>query len=421
MTAATSKELTIRLPKPHSKQADIVASNAKRVVINAGRRAGKTTLAARVSVKKMLAGRRILLASTTQDQADAFWDKCKEWLAEVIAAGIVEKNEQRRILTFAHSGGRIKVKTASDADSLRGDYADFLVLDECALLAPDAWDKVGAPMLLDNDGDAWFISTPQRRNWFHGLYQKALSDETGRWRAWHFTSFDNPHLSRPALDEITRDLTHEAYRQEILAEFLEGEGSVFRNINACLTALPDVHPDKHLNHHIAIGVDWGQVNDYTVLSAVCRDCHCEVAFDRFNKIEWAYQRAKLRAMAEKWRVVDILAEKNAMGPMIEALQDEGLPVRGFLTTAASKGPLIQSLALAFERTECRWLSVPVATGELESYEIKLSQQTGRASYGAPEGQHDDTVIARALAWHAISGSGAIELADSRTINAFGWR
>src|SRR5207342_2219131 len=104
-------------------------------------------------------GRRVLLASTTQDQADAFWDKCKEWLYQVTEAGVVEKNEQRRILLCPSTGGRIKVKTASDADTLRGDHADFLVLDECALLAPDAWDKVGAPMLLDNDGDAWFIST----------------------------------------------------------------------------------------------------------------------------------------------------------------------------------------------------------------------------------------------------------------------
>ena len=74
-----------------------------------GRRAGKTTLAARVSVKKMLEGRRVLLASTTQDQADAFWDKVKAWLYEVTEFGVIEKNEQRRIMLMpqqwrAHQG-----------------------------------------------------------------------------------------------------------------------------------------------------------------------------------------------------------------------------------------------------------------------------------------------------------------------------
>ena len=386
------------------KQAAIAKTKAKRVVINAGRRAGKTTLAARVSVKKMLEGRRVLLASTTQDQADAFWDKVKAWLYEVTEFGVIEKNEQRRIMLMPNNGGRIKVKTASDADTLRGDHADFLVLDECAYLAPDAWGKVGAPMLLDNNGDAWFISTPRRRNWFHDLYQKAKSDETGRWQAWHFTSLDNPHLSREALDEIAGDLTDEAYREEILAEFLEGEGSVFRNIAANLTALPGASPADHSGHRLVMGVDWAMKGDFTCLSVVCTECRLEVALDRFNKIQWSFQRARLDALARRWGVQHIEAEENSIGsPNIEALQREGLPVIPFTTTAASKPPLIQSLMLAFERSECRWLDVPAATAELHAFESKVAANTQRVSYAAPEGLHDDTVIARALAWRAVVG------------------
>lgn len=398
-----ARELTIRLPKPHMKQAEIMQSSSKRIVVNAARRAGKTTIAAMVSVRKMLEGKRVLLASTTQDQADAFWEKCKTWLVEVVDAGVVTKNEQRRILEVGQ--GRIRVKTASDADTLRGDHADFLVLDECALLAPDAWDKVGAPMLLDNDGDAWFISTPRRRNWFHDLYQKAVADTSGRWQAWHFTSYDNPHLSKAALDEITSDLTDEAYRQEILAEFLEGEGSVFRNIIANLTAPMNAQPQDHAGHRIVMGVDWAQKNDFTVLSLVCNECRCEVALDRFNKIDWAFQRLRLQVLAKGWNVAHIEAEENSIGsPNIEALQREGLPVIPFTTTAASKPPLIQSLALAFERAECRWLDVPAATAELHAFESKVAANTQRISYAAPEGLHDDTVVARALAWRAITST-----------------
>jgi hypothetical protein len=33
--------------------------------------------------------------------------------------------------------------------------------------------------------------------------------------------------------------------------------------------------------------------------------------------------------------------------------------------------------------------------------------TGRSQYSAPEGMHDDTVIARALAWKAASESVAV--------------
>jgi hypothetical protein len=386
------------LPTLHPKQAEIKAHPAKRVVICAGRRGGKTTLAAIVAVEKAREGRRVLLSSTTQEQADSFWDKCKDWLAADIARGRITKNETRRILGFP-GGGRIKVKTAWDADSLRGDHADFLVLDECALLAPDAWDKVGAPMLLDNDGDAWFISTPRRRNWFFHLYQRAVADGE-RWAAWHFTSFDNPHLSPAGLAEIAGDLTDEAYRQEIMAEFLEGEGSVFRNIAANMTAAPD-EPGQHQGHDLYMGVDWGQKNDYTALSVVCDNCRREVALDRFNKIDWTHQSERVTTLAARWGVRQVTAEENSMGgPLVQALRDRGVPVIAFTMTASSKPPLIRGLALALERRDFAWLDHPVATAELEAYEAKVNAVTGHTTYSAPEGLHDDTVIARALALRA---------------------
>ena len=84
-----------------------------------------------------------------------------------------------------------------------------------------------------------------------------------------------------------------------------------------------------------------------------------------------------------------------------------ITVEGFTLTATSKPPLIESLALCFEKVECQFQSDPVWTGELEAYEIKLSPQTGRSTYSAPSGLNDDTVIARALAWRAATHSGNV--------------
>ncbi len=398
-------ELTIDLPKPHVKQAAFRHSAAKRKVIVAGRRGGKTTGVAMVAVEALLAGRRVLEAAPTQEQTAAFWDLCKGYLAELITAGIAYKNESRHILELP-GGARIRTKTAWDADSLRGDYADLLILDEFADMDPSAWDLVGAPMLLDNDGDAVFIGTPKRKNHFHNMYTRAIGDQTGRWEAWHFTSHDNPHLSEPALMEITADMTTDAYRQEILAEFLENQGAIFRNIGACCTLEPST-PAEHEGHELVIGLDWGKVEDYTVASVGCRDCRCEVALDRFHGIPYTLQRQRIVALAEQWRVYDILAESNAMGePIIDEMQYDGLPVRGFQTTAASKPPLIENIALCLEREEVHFLADPVARAELEAYEMRISANTGRPSYSAPEGVHDDTVIARALMCNALQLRGS---------------
>lgn len=347
-------------------------------------------------------GKRVLQAAPTQDQTDTFWTFVTKTYAEPIARGWVYKNETRRILEFPN-GGRIRTKTAHDADTLRGDHADLLILEEYSLMDPTAWTEVGAPMLLDNDGDAVFIFTPKRKNHAYQTYLRAKSDETGRWGLWHFTSHDNPHLSPAALAEITQDMTEDGYKQEILAEFLESEGAVFRNIAANLTAPVDATPEQHNGHLLVMGADWGKQEDRTALSVVCRDCRQEVALDFFSQIDYTLQRGRLRAIYDRWAVRWLVAESNAMGePIIEQLRLEGVNVEPFQTTATSKPPLIESLALAFERTECRWLDLPIPTTELEAYERKVSVTTNRPAYSAPSGMHDDTVMARALAWHAVT-------------------
>ena len=393
-------ELAIRLKKPHDKQIAFMRSKAKRKVVCAGRRGGKTTGMATLAVEAALRGRKVLEAAPTADQTGTFWRECKRSLSEAIAAGKCYKNDSERILELP-TGGRIRTKTAWDADTLRGDYADLLILDEYSIMSPDAWEEVGAPMLLDNDGDAVFVFTPKRKNHAHNLYVRAVGDDTGRWESFHFTSHDNPYLSIKALAEITQDMTEEAYKQEILAEFLENEGAVFRNILACMRAQP-ITPEQHAGHRLIAGLDWGKQQDFTAISIGCMDCHVEVARDRFNQIDYHFQRNRLKVLYDIWRPSSILAESNSIGePNIEELQREGLPVYPFQTTASSKPPLIENMALAMERTEWQFQEDRIWTAELEAYERKVSPTTGRSAYSAPDGIHDDTVVARALmVWQA---------------------
>ncbi len=78
-----------------------------------------------------------------------------------------------------------------------------------------------------------------------------------------------------------------------------------------------------------------------------------------------------------------------------------MPVVPFQTTASTKPPLIENLALALERTEWQFQSDAIWTAELEAYERTVSPATGAAAI-APAGPHDDTVIARALMLWASS-------------------
>lgn len=407
-------EVNIYLPVPHERQAEFMDSPATRKIICAGRRGGKTYGIARYAVKRALEGRRVLEAAPTADQTQAFWEACNHFLAEAIKAGVIYRNRSLKLLEFPN-GGRIRCKTAWDADTLRGDWADLLILDEYSIMSPSTWDEVGAPMLADNGGEAVFIFTPKRKNHAYILYKRAEVNESGNWAAFHFTSHANPHLNHEALRELAEDMTEAAYRQEILAEFLDSEGLVFRNIKANLVSSRD-DPAKHAGHRLVAGVDWGKMNDYTVISVGCADCKREVDTDRFNKIEWGFQLARLQAMLSKWgglEAVKVLPERNSIGgPLIDALVGSGVLVLqgpdgllGFNTTAQTKGPLIESLSLSLEREEFKLINDTVFTTELEMYEGELSRATGRMKYSAPEGFHDDTVIARALMLWAANMSG----------------
>lgn len=394
-------DITVRMPRPHAEQIAFLRSPAKRRVIVAGRRGGKTTGCAIYAVEQALAGRRVLEAAPTATQTDAFWAAVKRYCQPLLSAKLVTKNETDRALVFWH-GGYIRCKTAWDADTLRGDYADVLILDEYSLMDPSAWDEVGAPMLLDNGGTAVFIFTPKRRNHAYRLWVRAMTQDTERWAAWQFTSHDNPHLNAAALADISEDMTENAYRQEIMAEFLESEGAVFHNLDRVLTANLR-GPQLHANHTVIAGIDWGKSQDYTAISVFCKTCHEELHLARFNRLEYPYQQERIRTIWGTWFVKVGWAESNAMGaPIIDALRRAGLSIEAFATTAQTKPPLIESLALAFEREEARWLPDAIGRTELEAYESSLSPKTGRVAYSAPDGVHDDTVIARALAWHGAN-------------------
>lgn len=181
------------------------------------------------AVEHFLKGRRVLYAAPTADQLARFWKTVIDALQEPIDAGVFYKNETEHIIERKGTEQRIRAKTAWNADTLRGDYADVLILDEYQLMNEDAWGVVGAPMLLDNNGDAVFIYTPpslrsagitKAHDPQHAakLFKRAAGDTSGRWAAFHFTSHDNPHISREALADITQDMTRLAYRQEIEAE-----------------------------------------------------------------------------------------------------------------------------------------------------------------------------------------------------------
>ena len=228
---------TVRLPEPHPMQEAFIRSAAKRKVVRAGRRGGKTVGVAILACEQFVHGKRVLYTAPTVEQLETFWREAVRALGPLIDAGVYKKNETEHYIEKPGTENRLKAKTAWSADSMRGDYASILILDEWQLCNESAWTEVGAPMLLDTDGDAIFIYTPpslrssgisKAHDPLHAakMFKMAQAEQqeaqragrVPRWEVFHFTSHQNPYISEVALGELVQDMSRESYRREIEAE-----------------------------------------------------------------------------------------------------------------------------------------------------------------------------------------------------------
>lgn len=301
------------------------------------------------------------------------------------------------------NGGIIEIRSTHNPDNLRGAGLDYAVLDEAAYMHPDVWAEVVRPMLLESKGGALFLSTPRGQNWFWHLYNLGQDSNEPDWQSFRFASSVNPLVAYEELQAIQRTTSERTFREEYLAEFIEDSGAVFRGVRqAAIAPLGAYH--KH-EHRYIMGVDWGKEHDYTVLVVVDSTTRQMVAIDRFNKIDYSFQRERLKVLADKWHPAVIWAEANSIGtPIIENLRNDGLPMRPFMTTSKSKAPLIEALSLAIERQEFALLPDETLLAELASYQLERLVGGGYR-YNAPAGLHDDSVIATALAWHGCRHGG----------------
>jgi hypothetical protein len=379
----------------HLSQLKMMNSNARFRVAACGRRFGKTTFGKAAIVAEAMEGHYCWWLSPTYPMASQVWRDLKA-LCHSIDGLTISETERR--MDFPN-GGSIAIRSTFYPDHLRGAGLDFAVLDEAAFMEPNVWPEVVRPMLLERRGNALFLSSPNGLNWFWDIYQQGLVKPRRTWHSFHFTSYDNPLISREELDQIRASTPERIFREEYLAEFVGDSGQVFRGIREAATAPANVQPVSGKRY--SAGLDWGREPDYTAIVVIDADTRQMVALDRFNQISWSLQRGRLQAICDLWKPTVIWAEENSIGaPNIELLQRESLPVRPFKTTAQSKSPLIESLALAIARGQLALLPDETLLGELAAYRMERLPGGGYR-YSAPSSAHDDTVIAAALAWHGI--------------------
>ena len=208
-------------------QQNVFKDTTRFKVIAAGRRCGKSRLSA---VTLLIEGLNcpenssvMYVAPTLGMARTIMWDLLNDLGRPVIKSSHINNLE----ITLVN-GRKILIRGADSPDNLRGVSLSYLVMDECAFIKAEIWEKVLRAALSDKKGRAMFISTPSGRNHFYDWYQLGQSGEDEEWKSWHFTTADNETIDPKEIEAAKRTLSSFAFNQEYMSSFNNAGAGLFK-------------------------------------------------------------------------------------------------------------------------------------------------------------------------------------------------
>jgi hypothetical protein len=389
--------IDIVLPRPHPGQRKILKERRRFNVVCCGRRFGKTVLGGNIAIPAALEGHPVGWFAPTYKYLTEVWSDFLRILRPVIARS---NGQERRIELI--TGGVVEFWSLEDPDSGRSRKYRRVIIDEAAKVKnlEACWNEAIRPTLTDLRGEADFLSTPKGHDYFWKAYTWGESADHPDWACWKMPTRSNPYIEPDEVDAAREQLPERVYSQEYLADFIEDSGGVFRKVNDAIdfgrrVAEPPTPRSAH-----SLGVDLARVQDFTVLT-VLDGSGRQVYHDRFNQISWERQIAAILEVARHYNA-QVWMDSTGLGdPLFEAVRRTWGKVAGYQFTNASKEALIDNLAMGIEHGRFRLMDVPDQSNELMAYEYELTPSRN-VRMNAPEGMHDDCVIALALAAWGLS-------------------
>lgn len=220
----------------HAHQLEIYESPARFKAVAAGRRFGKSFLAAALllvmgaqntktrsdgSVISLEGEEVYYIAPTFSQGKRIMWGELRRMGSSLIKQCWEQTGEIELV-----NGRRISIKGADNPDSLRGIGLSYVVLDEYADMKESVWEEIIQPCLGRAEGGALFIGTPKGKNHFFTLWSEAAGQDD--WAQFSYKSNQNPHLLQTEIERMASRMSADKFRQEMEATFESGGGAVLR-------------------------------------------------------------------------------------------------------------------------------------------------------------------------------------------------
>jgi len=385
---------------PHVGQQEILKSQARDITICAGRRWGKSAVCGYIALKMLLEdNKKIWIVAPTYELAQKVFEYLVKWFLKVAPSQSqnISYRPFPRIKTAR--GSLIQCKSTENPTGLLGEELDLVIVDEAARVSKRVYESHIFPTTTSRQGRTLFISTPFGQNWFYEKFLENKRTEDGQ--SFQFKTLDNPYFLKDEWERAKQKLPEQVFNQEYQSSFLPDAAAVFRGIEEIVK--DDCLKDVIADHRYVMGVDLGKHEDFTVLTVIDKYNNNVVYFDRFKKIEYPFQKARIKATAERYRNARIVIDSTTVGePIQEDLARQGLFVDDFKFTRKSKKELVEKLSIFIEQ-KLVWIPPQEElVDELKAFGYRLTD-AGNVVYAAPQGIHDDCVDSLALAVWGLVG------------------
>jgi Terminase large subunit, T4likevirus-type, N-terminal len=209
--------------EPDSWQEQLLHSTAPRVLINASRQSGKSSMAAVIAMHQALAAppSTVLILSPALRQSAELYRKCAE-IYGALGRPVSADSETRLGLDLSN-GSRVLSLPGRTGDTVRGYTADLLICDEASRIEDDLYASI-RPMLATTGGRLLTLSTPAgRRGWWF----EAWTSSGPSWQRYEVTVEHVPRISEEFIEEERHALPRRVFDQEYCCKFVEIEDAVF--------------------------------------------------------------------------------------------------------------------------------------------------------------------------------------------------
>ncbi len=382
---------TYQRPWLYEKQLEAIFHDKRYGMVEASTKAGKTVGCIVWLVEQAVQGKEghnYWWVAPIFPQAKIAFRRLKRYLP----AGTFKSNESELTIKLPN-GAIIWFKGADKPDSLYGEDVYAAVMDEASRAKEESWHALRSTLTATRGKVRLIGNVKGRKNFFYHLCRKAEAGHPNM-SYQRITAYDavaGGVIAREEVEDAKTLLPESVFDELYLCKPSDDGGNPFgiAKIRACIGPLSNL-PSVCWGIDLAKSYDWTVAIGLDVNGAVCR-------YERWQA-PWQDTIVRLKSLIGS---TPALVDSTGVGdPVLEALQaNGGSNYEGFKFTSASKQQIMEGLAVAIQS---RKIAYPdgVIVMELEQFEYEYTR--GGVRYSAPDGAHDDTVCALALAVSKLS-------------------